>query len=207
MLQLQNISKSYGEKEVLRDINITFLPGKITVIVGPSGEGKSTIFRLITALTTPNQGKIIRSDDASIGMVFQNNALYPHYDVLNNLVIPQRVVLKRSKAVSIQKAEEILETLNILDLKNKPISTLSGGEAQRVAIARSLVMDNNILLFDEPTSALDYENTRNLVQLLQSLKQNRTIVIITHDTLFAEEVQDEIYQLKNGILEKRNQAK
>jgi polar amino acid transport system ATP-binding protein len=200
MLKLQNIKKSFKEKMVLNNINTEFKPNKITVITGPSGEGKSTLFRIITNLIKQDEGTIVKDDHDSIGMVFQNNALYPHYNVLNNLVVPQKVILRRKKSVAIQKSLETLKILDIDHLAYKKIATLSGGESQRVAIARSLVMDNNILLLDEPTSALDYENTKKLVDLLEDLKAICTIIIITHDTLFAEMAADYQCELRNGVL-------
>lgn len=202
MITLNNISKSYDSVEIIKDISVSFQPRKITVIVGPSGEGKSTIFRIITNLIKPTSGDVQKDQEDSIGMVFQNNALYPHLSVLNNLVLPQRVVLKRSKVDAIKKAKNVLEQLAISDLLKKTISTLSGGEAQRVAIARSVVMDNNIILFDEPTSALDEQNTYKLETLLQELKQTKTIIIITHDLPFANRVADISYQLQNKRLTK-----
>lgn len=202
MITLNNISKSYDSVEIIKNISVSFQPQKITVIVGPSGEGKSTIFRIITNLIKPTSGDVQKDQEDSIGMVFQNNALYPHLSVLNNLVLPQRVVLKRSKVDAIKKAKNVLEQLAISDLLKKTISTLSGGEAQRVAIARSVVMDNNIILFDEPTSALDEQNTYKLETLLQELKQTKTIIIITHDLPFANRVADISYQLQNKRLTK-----
>jgi len=202
MIRLNKVSHKYGSTEVVKNISVTFEPRKITVITGPSGEGKSTIFRIITNLIKPTTGKVEIDSADSVGMVFQNNALYPHLSVLNNLVLPQRVIMKTEKKEAISRALDTLEKLNIIDLVEKTISSLSGGESQRVAIARSVVVDNNIILLDEPTSALDEENTGKLEKLLLQLKTTKTIIIITHDLPFANRIADISYQLLNKTLTK-----
>lgn len=200
MLELVNISKSFEDKEILKDVNIKFKPNKISVILGKSGEGKTTLFRIITDLESSDTGMIKKDESDKIGMVFQGNELYPHLSVLNNLLIPQRFVLKRNKKASTAKAIDVLEKLNVSYLKDASIKSLSGGEAQRVAIARELVMERNIILFDEPTSALDKENIDGLVTIIKQLKEEKTVLIITHDLNFAKDVSDYIYTIKNKQL-------
>jgi polar amino acid transport system ATP-binding protein len=197
MIELINISKSFSDKEILSNVNIRFKPNKISVITGKSGEGKTTLFRIISGLENTDTGFIRKDDFDRVGMVFQGNELYPHFSVLGNLLVPQRVVLKRSKQESTIKALEVLESLNITYLKDASTKSLSGGEAQRVAIARELVMDRNIILFDEPTSALDKENVDGLIRMIKQLKKDKTILIITHDMSFAKDINDYIYTIKN----------
>lgn len=197
MIELINISKAFEGKEILKNVNIKFQPNKISVILGKSGEGKTTLFRIITELESMDTGTIEKEEVDKIGMVFQGNELYPHLSVMNNLLIPQRVVLKKNKKEAIINAEEVLAKLNISYLKNASIRSLSGGEAQRVAIARELVMERNIILFDEPTSALDKENVDGLVAIIKKLKEEKTILIITHDMNFAKDISDYIYTIKD----------
>ena len=159
---------------------------------------------MIMNLEKFDEGEIQSKEDIKIGMVFQNYELYPHLSVLNNLVLPQKIIQKRTRKAAITKATRIMKDLDIEYLLDKTITTLSGGECQRLAIARTLVMDNNVLLMDEPTSALDQENTDNLVQLLQKLVKTTTIFIITHDTLFAKKVADNIYKISNNKIVKHN---
>ncbi len=204
MLKLVNISKSFDDKVVIENVNMEFKANKISVIIGKSGEGKTTIFRIITNLIQSDSGYVSTDELDSIGMVFQGNELYPHFNVMNNLVIPQRVILKRNKKDAIANAQEVLSKLNISYLSKSFVKSLSGGEAQRVAIARELVMKKNILLLDEPTSALDEENTGILLSLLKELKKDKTIIIITHDMKFATMVADDKFEIKNKKLIKTN---
>lgn len=196
MIKLINISKAFKDKEILRDVNVSFKPNRVSVILGKSGEGKTTLFRIISELENSDSGSIEKDKLDSIGMVFQGNELYPHFNVLNNLLIPQRVVLKKDKKEATIRAMSVLSTLNISYLKDASIKSLSGGEAQRVAIARELVMERNIILFDEPTSALDKANIDGLVAIIKKLKEEKTILIITHDINFANDVSDYMYEIK-----------
>ena len=196
MLKIQKVSKSFGDQVLLDNVDMIVEKNQVTVLVGKSGEGKTTLFRMIMGLDTDYKGQIILSEESYVGMVFQKFELYPHLTVLSNLVLPQRVIKKISKRQAYNKSLKILEELDIKYLINKTISSLSGGEAQRLAIARTLVMDNNIILFDEPTSSLDQENTRNFIELLRGLVKTKTLLIITHDIEFAKEVADIIYAIK-----------
>jgi len=197
MLEIKNVTKFFGDQVLLENANLELKENKVTVLVGKSGEGKTTLFRMIMGLENEYQGKINIDDNSHVGMVFQKYELYPHLSVINNLVLPQRVVKKTSKKVAYDKSVKILEELGIIYLLDKTITSLSGGEAQRLAIARTLVMDNNIILLDEPTSALDQENTRILINLISNLVKSKTIFIITHDIEFAKEVADDTYAIED----------
>lgn len=199
MIKVKDLYKQYDNKIILEGVNIDFKPKNIISVLGKSGEGKTTLLRIIASLETYSSGKIEIDESDNIGMVFQDNQLYPHLTILNNLVLPQRVVLGKSKKDSRAIAYDILKKLGVENLSENYPGSLSGGEQQRVAIARALVMKKNILLLDEPTSALDGSNTENLLKLLVDLKnEGKTIIIITHDAIFADSISDEIYLLKNG---------
>ncbi len=204
MLRLKNISKSYKSKVILEGLSVSFKDNSISVIVGPSGEGKTTLFRIISGLESPDYGEVLIGENDDVGMVFQDYQLYPHLNVLNNLVLPQRVVKKKSKKQSVVNALNVLKQMNINYLQKEFVSNISGGEAQRVSIARTLVMDKNIILFDEPTSALDYTNVMSLIELLKELKKSTTILIITHDMLFAEQIADEMFKIEDKKIKKSN---
>ena len=199
MIKVNEIYKKFDDKVIRDNINISFKANSIISVLGKSGEGKTTLLRIIANLETYDSGSIEIDETDKIGMVFQDNQLYPHLTVLNNLVLPQKVISKTSKKTSKSIALDTLKKLGIYDLSNNYPGSLSGGEQQRVAIARALVMNKSILLLDEPTSALDSSNTNTLIKLLLNLKsEGKTIIIITHDSKFAEDVSDEIFVLKNG---------
>jgi len=201
MILVENISKAYGDKLILNSINLQFKQNNITVLLGKSGEGKTTLFRIIAGIEDQDEGKVI-IDSTKTTMVFQDNQLYPHLNVVNNLMTPQRVILKRTKKEATIISDDILKRLNIEYLKYNTVESLSGGEAQRVAIARALAMDKDIILFDEPTSALDRENINILIGLLKDLKKDKTVLIITHDEEFSIGVADTIYRIENGEIKK-----
>jgi len=201
MILVENISKAYGDKLILKSINLQFKQNNITVLLGKSGEGKTTLFRIIAGIEDQDEGKVI-IDSTKTTMVFQDNQLYPHLNVVNNLMTPQRVILKRTKKEATIISDDILKRLNIEYLKYNTVESLSGGEAQRVAIARALAMDKDIILFDEPTSALDRENINILIGLLKDLKKDKTVLIITHDEEFSIGVADTIYRIENGEIKK-----
>jgi len=201
MILVENISKAYGDKLILNSINLQFKQNNITVLLGKSGEGKTTLFRIIAGIEDQDEGKVI-IDSTKTTMVFQDNQLYPHLNVFNNLMTPQRVILKRTKKEATIISDDILKRLNIEYLKYNTVESLSGGEAQRVAIARALAMDKDIILFDEPTSALDRENINILIGLLKDLKKDKTVLIITHDEEFSIGVADTIYRIENGEIKK-----
>jgi ABC-type polar amino acid transport system ATPase subunit len=197
MIEIENLCKNFNDQEIFNNMNLSLSKNKISVLVGKSGEGKSTLFRMIMGLEEIDSGYINIDETSKVGMVFQNYELYPHLSVLNNLVLPQKVINKVSKENAKQKAVEVLKTLGIEYLIKKTVTTLSGGESQRLAIARTLVMGNNVLLLDEPTSALDQENIENLISLLKKLSEETTLFIITHDLGFASKVGDVMYKIED----------
>ena len=201
MIEIRNLTKTFNDKVIFKNINVNFEREMISVIVGKSGEGKTTLFRIIAELEEADSGNIQYFDKNQIGMVFQNNQLYPHLSALNNLVLPQRVIMKIPKKKALKRAIEILDSLNIEYLKSQYPSKLRGGEKQRLAIARALVMDKKVLLLDEPTSSLDSENIDILIEILNELKRKgKTIIVITHDKSFAEKLADNIFELKDNSM-------
>lgn len=205
VITVQNGMKRYHDQLIFKDVTFQMNASEVTVILGQSGAGKSTIFRIINQLETLTGGEVTVIDQKRIGFVMQDFQLFPHLSVLNNLLLPQRVVMKRGKRTALKRSGETLLKLHINHLSSKAISQLSGGEKQRVAIARLLVMDKDILLFDEPTSALDYDNISLFIELIKELKEEgKTIGIITHDRLFAAKVADQIYELYDGFLQSNN---
>ena len=212
LLQIEHLTKRYGDKTVLEDLSLTVHEGEVLVIVGPSGCGKSTFLRCINALE-PVQGGTITLDGASIergnknlpalrqkvGMVFQSYELFPHLTVLDNVTLAPRKVQKRDRADAEREALELLSRVGLSDrAKNYP-RQLSGGQKQRVAIVRALIMHPEVLLFDEVTAALDPEMVREVLDVLLDLaRQGRTMLIVTHEMSFARAVADRVIFLDGG---------
>lgn len=224
MLKVEGLEKNFGKNKVLRGVNLEIKEGEITVIVGPSGGGKTTLLRCITGLTQPDNGSIIinnkylykngkiaqKKDELEIrkdvGLVFQNFNLFPHMNVLENITEAPRVVLGMGIEQAQNKAREIL---GFLGLENKQTSypfELSGGQKQRVAIGRALAMEPKLVCFDEPTSALDPSMTGEVANLIKklSLEKSMTVLIITHDMTFATMVAHRILSMNNGILKEEH---
>ena len=203
MLRIENLNKSFGDKKVLQDLNFEFERGTITMITGESGVGKTTLIRCLCGLETYDSGKILLQDEdtdnnRSIGLVFQNLNLFPHFTVMKNIIYPLIKVKKLEKRLAISKAEDLIEMLSLNGLEDHYEYQLSGGQKQRVAIARALAMEPNYLCFDEPTSALDYKLRDNVGKILQKVaSKGRGVIVITHDRDFAQKYGDRIYELKN----------
>lgn len=203
MLKVENLNKSFGEKRVLRNLNLEFERGNITMITGESGVGKTTLIRILCGLETYDSGKIIFLDEDnrgenSIGLVFQNLNLFPHFTVMKNIIYPLIKAKKMEKRKAILRAKELIDMLGLSGLENHYEYQLSGGQRQRVAIARALAMEPNYLCFDEPTSALDYKLRDNVGKILQKVaSKGRGVIVITHDREFAKKYGDKIYELKN----------
>jgi len=188
--------------------------GEVVVIIGPSGSGKSTYLRCLNGLETFNSGHIhINGVDLAdkktdlnkvrreVGMVFQQFNLFPHKTVLENLVLAQMVVRKRSRSEAEQKGRELLKKVGILEKEKEYPIRLSGGQQQRVAIARALAMDPTIMLFDEPTSALDPEMVGEVLEVMKQLaREGMTMVVVTHEMGFAREVADRVLFMDHGRL-------
>lgn len=215
MINVKQLSKSFGDNEVLKSIDLTVKEGEVVVIIGPSGSGKSTILRCLNLLEEPTSGEIffegqnITAPDSNIdqirqkmGMVFQSFNLFPHMSVLENLTITPVKIKKED----LEKAkEQALALLDQVGLKEKATSypaSLSGGQQQRVAIARALAMSPDVMLFDEPTSALDPEMVGEVLSVMQDLaKKGMTMVVVTHEMGFAKEVADRVIFMADGIIQ------
>ena len=224
ILQMDNIQKSFGELEVLRDISIHVDKGEVVSIIGPSGSGKSTLLRCATFLETIDAGEIRYMDRAAVttnaegkaeyvahgelnrfkqyfGLVFQQFNLFPHYSVLKNVMDAPVSVLKRPKEQAEAEAMELLDKMNLKDRANAYPSQLSGGQQQRVAIARALAMNPEILFFDEPTSALDPELTGEVLKVIRQLADEKmTMVVVTHEMPFARAVSDRVVFMDKGVI-------
>jgi len=217
MIEIKNVSKWYGDFQVLNGINETIDRGQTVVICGPSGSGKSTLLRCINGLEPYQKGEIIvegtsLSDPKTnlyklrrkIGMVFQKFELYPHMTVLNNITLAPMKVLKKSKKEAEKRAIALLERVGIPEKAMEYPANLSGGQQQRVAIARSLAMDPGYMLFDEPTSALDPEMIKEVLDVMIDLaKEGMTMIVVTHEMGFAREVANEIIFIDEGKIVER----
>jgi ABC-type polar amino acid transport system ATPase subunit len=217
MIEIKNISKWFGDFKVLTDINETIHKGNTVVVCGPSGSGKSTLLRCINGLEPFQEGDIkvdgISLSDPKtnlyklrrkIGMVFQRFELYPHMPVLRNISLAPMKVLKKSKKDAEKKAMELLERVGIPEKAGDYPANLSGGQQQRVAIARSLAMEPDYMLFDEPTSALDPEMINEVLEVMIDLaKEGMSMIVVTHEMGFAREVADEIIFMDEGRIIER----
>ena len=213
-ISIQNLSKSFGTNEVLKDISLDVATGEVVCVIGPSGSGKSTLLRCVNMLETPTAGTIhVGADEMTdpdvdidrvrrrIGMVFQSFNLFPHLTVLQNLTIAQTKVLRRSKAEAEKVARQNLERVGMTHKEDAFPAQLSGGQQQRVAIARSLSMDPELMLFDEPTSALDPELVGEVLAVMKSLAaEGMTMMIVTHEMAFAREVADRVVFMDGGYV-------
>lgn len=215
MIKITDIEKSYGTLKVLKGINLEIQKSEITSIVGASGAGKSTLLHLIGTLDKPDQGEILIEDisifkltdkqlsayrNKNIGFVFQFHHLLPEFTAVENVALPS-LIAGESKKVAIQKAKELLQFLKLEDrLQHKP-SELSGGEQQRVAVARALINNPQLILADEPSGNLDSENAKKLHQLFFDLRDSfkQTFIIVTHNEELAE-LSDRKIVLKDGVV-------
>jgi polar amino acid transport system ATP-binding protein len=198
IIQITNITKHFGNVEALRGVSLEVNKGEVVVIIGPSGSGKSTLLRCINRLEEYNEGQIIVDgitlDSAQninavrreVGMVFQSFNLFAHMTVVENIILAQRVVRKRTRQEAEQVAQELLKKVGIPDKANAYPIQLSGGQQQRVAIARALAMNPKIMLFDEPTSALDPEMIKEVLDVMLDLaREGMTMVVVSHEMGFA----------------------
>lgn len=222
MLEAENIRKSFGNTEVLKGISFTLDKAQVLSVIGPSGSGKSTLLRIVTQLEKADGGSLVIDDiplfsdtpsgcvynrenmkaaSRKTGLVFQNFNLFPHFSVLRNITEAQRAVLKRSREESEAKAFALLKKMGLEDKAGSYPYQLSGGQAQRVSIARALAMDPEILFFDEPTSALDPELTREILSVIRELKEDKmTMVVVTHEMSFAKGISDKVIFMDKGVI-------
>ena len=199
LFEMKNITKSFEGQEVLKGISLTVDKGQVLGIIGPSGSGKSTLLRLATGLEKADGGEIIKN--GSVGLVFQNFNLFPHYSVMKNIVDAPLRVQKRKKEEVYAQARKLLAQMGLADKEKSYPFQLSGGQQQRVSIARALAMNPDILFFDEPTSALDPELTGEILKVIRQLADDHiTMVIVTHEMNFAREISDHILFMDRGVV-------
>ena len=231
LIEVEDLHKSFGDLHVLRGITTTILKGEVVVVIGPSGGGKSTFLRCLNLLETPTSGRIwfggeeivsggslqrdgrdlrlshrarernlnrYRSD---MGMVFQRFNLFPHMTVLDNVTMAPRLIRGVARDIAEKKAMELLDRVGLPDKADSFPAQLSGGQMQRIAIARALAMEPRVMLFDEPTSALDPEMVGEVLAVMKELAANHmTMVIVTHEMNFAREVADRVLFLESGVI-------
>ncbi len=223
LLEINHMKKSFGDLEVIKDFSLSVKEGEVVSIIGPSGSGKSTILRCATLLEQMDDGELLymgqhaaksangKSVYASkselkkirrfFGLVFQNFNLFPHYNVLKNIMDAPITVDKVSKEEAKERALKLLDQLGLSEKGKAYPCQLSGGQQQRVSIARALALEPKILFFDEPTSALDPELTGEVLKVIKELASRKmTMIIVTHEMQFAKELSDRIIFMENGVV-------
>ena len=223
MIELENLSKSFGELEVLKSISFSLEEGNVLSIIGPSGSGKSTMLRIITQLEKADDGTLTidgstlfesidgkaryvdlneqRNILLKTGLVFQQFNLFPHFSVLRNITEAQMAVLKRPREEAEEIAMSLLKKMDLADRARSYPFQLSGGQKQRVSIARALALNPKVLFFDEPTSALDPELTREILKVIRELAEEKmTMVVVTHEMNFAKATSDYAIFMDGGVI-------
>jgi ABC-type polar amino acid transport system ATPase subunit len=214
VIDIKNLTKNFGQNEVLKGIDLTVERGEVVAIIGPSGSGKSTLLRCINLLETPTSGDVIFEGNnlmdkntqleqlrQQMGMVFQNFNLFPHKKVIDNVLLAP-TLLKKGNANDLRsEGLKLLEKVGLGDKADAYPAQLSGGQKQRVAIARALAMNPKVLLFDEPTSALDPEVVGDVLAVMKDLaKEGMTMVVVTHEMSFARDVSDKVVFMADGVV-------
>lgn len=214
IIRIRHLSKTFGKHEVLRDIDFNVYKGDVTAVIGASGSGKSTLLRCINLLETPTSGGIFfhgtdvtgRNVNAAeyrshVGMVFQQFNLFNNMNVLDNCMVGQQKVLKKSADEARENAMKYLQHVGMAEyIKARP-RQLSGGQKQRVAIARALAMEPEVLLFDEPTSALDPEMVGEVLDVMSKLAaEGMTMIVVTHEMAFARDVSNQVVYMADGVI-------
>lgn len=214
LIKIENLKKQFGDNVVLRDINFHVEEGEVVTLIGPSGSGKSTLLRCINLLEMPTSGSIfvdglnilshlneLSKFRTQVGMVFQQFNLFDNMTVIENCIIGQTKVLKKSESEARKYALEQLEKVGMAEYIDAMPSQISGGQKQRVAIARALTMDPQVMLFDEPTSALDPELVGEVLTIMKNLaKSGLTMIVVTHEMQFASEVADRVVFMDGGVI-------
>ena len=214
IIDIQHLGKSFGNHEVLKDIDFSIEKGEVICIIGSSGSGKSTLLRCVNMLETPSRGSIqfheeeiggsqkkVNNYRSRVGMVFQSFNLFNNMSVLENCIIGQTKVLKRNKEEAKEKAMQYLTKVGMNPYINAKPRQLSGGQKQRVAIARALAMEPEILLFDEPTSALDPEMVGEVLEVMRGLaNEGMTMLVVTHEMAFARDVSNHVVYMADGVI-------
>ena len=214
MIEIRNVSKFYGEFQVLKDCTTNVEKGEVVVVCGPSGSGKSTLIKAVNGLEPFQEGEIVLNGisvgdrktnlaqlRSKVGMVFQHFELFPHMSILDNLTLAQIKVLGRSKEEATAKGLKLLERVGLTIQASKYPGQLSGGQQQRVAIARALAMDPIAMLFDEPTSALDPEMINEVLDVMTELaKEGMTMMVVTHEMGFARKVAHRVIFMDHGAI-------
>ncbi|HVI28079.1 amino acid ABC transporter ATP-binding protein [Hansschlegelia sp.] len=214
IVSIRSVRKSFGALEVLKDVSLDVSKGEVICIIGPSGSGKSTLIRCINALVPIDQGSILVENQEvndpaldklklrrKVGMVFQQYNLFPHKTALQNVMMAPIQVLKQNKAEVEERARALLAKVRLTGKENSYPGELSGGQQQRVAIARSLAMRPDVMLFDEVTAALDPETVKEVLVTIRELaEEGMTCILVTHEMKFAREVADHIYFTDRGVI-------
>ena len=221
MITVKNLKKKFGNKIVLKGIDLNVEKGECVVIIGPSGCGKSTLLRCINGIEKLTSGKVIfegkdingKNVDINkirekMGMVFQQFNLFPHLTVTENIILAPVKLKIMTKEDAIKKAVELLELIDLKDKKDMYPSQLSGGQKQRIAIARALIMNPDVMLFDEPTSALDPEMVDEVSNLMKDLaKKGMTMIVVTHEMSFVKECASRVIFMEDGNLVEEGSVK
>lgn len=219
LIQVQHLGKSFGDLDVLKDINVDIHKGDVVCVIGPSGSGKSTFLRCLNRLEEPTAGKIffegtditdsktdIDKHRQKMGMVFQQFNLFPHMTIMRNLTIAPMKLQGRSKEEAEAEAMHLLERVGLADRADAYPSQLSGGQKQRIAIVRALCMKPDVMLFDEPTSALDPEMVGEVLNVMRDLAEEKmTMVVVTHEMGFAREVATRVMFMDEGYFVEENE--
>ena len=214
LISVEGLRKSFGQLEVLKNINLDVMPGEVVTIIGASGSGKSTLLRCINLLEIPDAGHVwfhgadlaaehvdVNRLREKIGMVFQGFNLFNNMNVLGNCTLAPTTLKKASKADAEAVAMQHLTEVGLADFAHADVNTLSGGQKQRVAIARALCMNPELMLFDEPTSALDPEIVGEVLNVMRDLaEQGMTMVVVTHEMEFAKSVSDRVVFMDKGVI-------
>lgn len=215
LIKVENLCKSFGKLEVLKNISQSIYEGEVISIIGPSGSGKSTFLRCLNLLERPSSGNVffegvnitdkkvnIDMHRQKIGMVFQSFNVFPHLTVLENITLAPVLERRIPKEEAEKQAISLLERVGLEDKKNEYPTKLSGGQKQRLAIVRALAMEPKVILFDEPTSALDPEMVKEVLEVIKDLVlSGMTIVIVTHEMAFAKEISDRVLFMDGGIIQ------